>query len=1378
MIRNKHLLKALIFSGFFLSAISSLSCDLFYESTREYLERYSSEIINKNPEPAEGMDWGYDNNHNLCISSSKDFTFQVYISNPNNVISMRWPLYLPADERGSHDIDDFAESLHTNNIIKFDYNYNNNPNIFYITFDKDWLKSKDVDGQRDFLTCVGIVPEEPANLPASTPFPLRFKVNSKPDIIRTNEGDYNPTFGTYLDSESNLEYQFLCFNLKSPEDYDTVYSDIKAAANGHYIITINNQDYTFYYNSSEHKFIFDDSSSFITKKPTSSELKIKSIDYSDFNAGNYPVYFLTKSKNLGAFNVSIKDTSGLESKYSFSTKPSGKYQLDNADISQNQDLITITPNLTATNLINNESVTTSKVFIKYKLKESADWEVKECISQDDKVEIYLPGGTSNVYYKQTGMSSDWKPSVESSEEYTLDNIVYVSSSPSNEAYNGAIANHPCSLKKAFNTILKNKNDEWTCYLVDSLTASNTSDFVSNTSSYIYFKNTNTNFKLTIKSESSTNHKTINANQKGRVLQTEGFDLTLQNLNITGGKTSSNGGAVLCDKKLTISNCDFYSNEGYFGGAIYCSGSLDINYGVFYSNTASIYGGAIYFTNKNNNMVIKNSEIGRAGYQNKATKADYPYGAGGGIYIKSDSTSEIKNTTIGVKDINALPTDTNNFGNSAANGGGLYCENYSEDKKCVVKFYDESNICGNYASQCGGGFYFTSGRMQLNQRSSSISVHHNQANTNGGGGYLAGSSILDAGYIIDNNNASSNGGGLCMIGSSSLQEGQITYNSASNKGGGIYYNSTGGISSSSSSSAYTTSSGTINSTYGFIIQNNTATSKGGGIYVTASDFTLKHCDIQSNTSAAGAGVYTDKSMTVTKCNISGNKKDANTSGDAIYTEDSTITFNNELNINENNSIYMYKSTSPGPSLDFPTGNSVKPDFYNTKLKVNANFSNKQVITTTQPTTYYSKIELVPTDFVSVVYDSKLMVISTNYVVSSSRSLQTIIDSLKDTAFEDSPGIIVFNSDITESANSYSYGNGTKTYYSRAVFKNYSSGSKRKYIILGNGKYYNANRSNSAPGSAFCVEPGVTVEINNLRIYGGYAKKATDWETGGGLYVDGTVYLNNSTYIGLTPGSHYTPDAMTANNAGRGGGIYVANGGYVEVDNTSAICGNMVSFISTGIKIAGGGVYIENGGYAKFVGLSLSRTNICYNKCTYGTEGGAIFVETGGQVNLYNTEIHHNYIPTVGVPGIYLADEAIFLGSNLVMHDNSFDGTPGNTDYFGSAIHCAGKLYIDTSMPNCSNCFSSLNLYNNEEVDFLVPMGIKMKGEPFGGQNTYSWWYGLFGGNYSSSTTPTCTFMAGYGTTTHKKVQFTANQPMACPGGTISIENYAEVWTPGS
>ena len=52
---------------------------------------------------------------------------------------------------------------------------------------------------------------------------------------------------------------------------------------------------------------------------------------------------------------------------------------------------------------------------------------------------------------------------------------------------------------------------------------------------------------------------------------------------------------------------------------------------------------------------------------------------------------------------------------------------------------------------------------------------------------------------------------------------------------------------------------------------------------------------------------------------------------------------------------------GPTLEFPSNDSIKPDFYNTSLKVDADFSNKQVITTTQVDTYYSKIVLVPTTF---------------------------------------------------------------------------------------------------------------------------------------------------------------------------------------------------------------------------------------------------------------------------------------------------------------------------------------------------------------------------------------------------------------------------------
>ncbi|MBP5568351.1 MAG: right-handed parallel beta-helix repeat-containing protein [Treponema sp.] len=1383
---KKHLLKTLLLFTFLFSGL--VSCDLFYPeySVREYLYEYSNASIPSDPEPMGSF--AYDKNHNLCIPSDQDYFFRVYMTNPNDETHFDFKTYLPADERGSHDYDEETQNLIEQNKIRFIYNYNTTgPYVFYIQFDKDYLKSKDTEGQRDFLTCILLKaqiwdPERGDYVdkagPVNTPFPFKFTVNSLPDIIVTDEGDYNPTFGTYRDSNDDEEYQFLCFNLKDPNQYDNIYADLKTASNGHYIININNKDYTFFWNSSTGKFVFDDADSFITKKPSSSELSIVAMDYSEFKAGSYPVYFLTKSKELSAFNVNLSDTSELKQNYTFSTAPSGKYQLNNPGITRNQDLVTITPNFNATNLSNNGSLDTSKVYLKYKLKESDDWTEKECTSTDDKVEIYLPGGDTTIYYKQTGMSSDWKPTVEKSETFNMDKIVYVSSSPEKEEYNGAIKSHPCSLKKAFNTILKNQKAAWTCYLVDSVKANSTSDFTSGSTDFISLTNNNQGFSLTIKSESSSNHKTIDANTKGRVIHTSGFNLTLVNLNITGGNASSgNGGAVLCDKTLTINYCDFYSNKAKSnGGAVYAVDTLSINYGVFYSNQAE-NGGAIYFSNKTKTMTLENSEIGRAGYTNQASQK------GGGIFISSDSTSQIKSTTIGVKDINAIPSENKNFGNSAANGGGLYYENYSTNKTCSIKFYSDTNICGNLASSCGGGVYCNSGEILVDKVNTSITIHHNKCTSNGGGVYLAGASYLSAGYIINNNNANNNGGGICMIDSSSIKQGQITNNTSNYRGGGIFFNSTGSISSTSSSDVYN-NNGTINSSYGVLINNNTATDSGGGIYITPSSaFTLQHCEIKENISPAGAGIYTDQDTTITYCHIAGNKKDANNAGEGIRISEKKLTFTNKLNINTNNSIYLKTVNSNHPTLEFPSNDSIKPDFYNTSLKVDADFSNKQVITTTQVDTYYSKIVLVPTTFTSVVFDSKLMVISNDYVVSDNKSLQTIINSIKDTAFLDSPGIILFTKNITEKSTTSS--NNYNGLLSTAVFRNSGSeGAKRKYLVIGNGYTYDANRKSSYPGSAIAVEKDVTVDIYNLQIKGGYAQTST-WSTGGGIYTKGNVYLKKNTYVGKpshSPCAYTESDIQTspANKAGKGGGVYVANGGYLEVDETSSICGNQIGKDTNGVDVCGGGLYVESGGFAKFIGSVNSKAKICYNLSTYGSFGAAVYTETNGEVSFSNTEIHDNWLQSIGVPGIYLCDKAIFYAYNLVMHDNTYSGVPYDSDdLFGSAIHCAGGLFIDTTSTNssCPGAFAYLNLYSNDGVDFYLPKGIKKKGESFSGSQTYDWWYGLFGSGGTSSLTPSCTFMAGYGTGDNKKkIQFTANSTMDCNGGSIKVENYITNWTP--
>ena len=68
----------------------------------------------------------------------------------------------------------------------------------------------------------------------------------------------------------------------------------------------------------------------------------------------------------------------------------------------------------------------------------------------------------------------------------------------------------------------------------------------------------------------------------------------------------------------------------------------------------------------------------------------------------------------------------------------------------------------------------------------------------------------------------------------------------------------------------------------------------------------------------------------------------------------------------------------------------------------------------------------------------------------------------------------------------------------------------------------------------------------------------------------------------------------------------------------------------------------------------------------------------------------------------------------MHDNTYSGVPYDSDdLFGSAIHCAGGLFIDTTSTNssCPGAFAYLNLYSNDGVDFYLPKGIKRKERAF-------------------------------------------------------------------
>ena len=152
MKKPSHFLKILKFCAVFLIASFSLvSCEFFNKSTKEYLELYTSKIIAGTPEPVEPSKCAYDSNNNLCIPSTDDFTFSVYISNPNNVQEFVYRAKLTKDEDSMPD-EEVNSLIDTD--IEFTYNFELDPNVFYIKFKKDYLKGKDVDGQREFFTYI------------------------------------------------------------------------------------------------------------------------------------------------------------------------------------------------------------------------------------------------------------------------------------------------------------------------------------------------------------------------------------------------------------------------------------------------------------------------------------------------------------------------------------------------------------------------------------------------------------------------------------------------------------------------------------------------------------------------------------------------------------------------------------------------------------------------------------------------------------------------------------------------------------------------------------------------------------------------------------------------------------------------------------------------------------------------------------------------------------------------------------------------------------------------------------------------------------------------------------------------------------------------
>ncbi|MCP4418506.1 MAG: hypothetical protein GY805_17955, partial [Chloroflexi bacterium] len=208
-------------------------------------------------------------------------------------------------------------------------------------------------------------------------------------------------------------------------------------------------------------------------------------------------------------------------------------------------------------------------------------------------------------------------------------------------------------------------------------------------------------------------------------------VTIQNMTITGGNTSS-GGGISNDGTLTVSNSTLRGNSvyAYGGGGILNEGTLTVSNSTLSDNSAYAGGGGI--TNSGtltiSNSTLSGNSVGWSGggidnygmltISNSTLSGNSADWSGGGIY--NFSTLIISNSTL-----------SDNF---AAGGGGIY----NVGGTLAVS---NSTLSGNSADYDGGGGIFNGGTLTVNNSIISDS-------TPGGDCYNNSGTITSNGYNLD------------------------------------------------------------------------------------------------------------------------------------------------------------------------------------------------------------------------------------------------------------------------------------------------------------------------------------------------------------------------------------------------------------------------------------------------------------------------------------------------------------------------------------------------------------------------------------------------------------------------------------------------------
>ena len=347
----------------------------------------------------------------------------------------------------------------------------------------------------------------------------------------------------------------------------------------------------------------------------------------------------------------------------------------------------------------------------------------------------------------------------------------------------------------------------------------------------------------------------------RVLDTRAGSAEFQNVNITGGSPSGDGGAisalpgttVTLDSSLITGNLAAGKGAGVYsegdvvvtdsaisgngsigkGGGLYVEGSLSVSGSTIFNNTSSASGAGIY----GNDVEVTFTEVGKnlSGSQ------------GGGIYAAS--SLQLENSTVReneadedggginvVGDYTVIRTGVNDNKTHNEDGGGLYGSGTGS--------ITDSSFVGNTAHKDGAGLYF--------EAHTTVTLS-----------------------LFDSNTAGSDGGAIFgHAGTIDISESGFRNNTASDRGGALWNRDSISVENSS-----------------FV--SNTATSMEGGAihHISAGTLTVSNVTFTLNRANEGGAVYTKRDGDITSSTFVGNT--ATTKAASLWEDGGTVKVSSSL-----------------------------------------------------------------------------------------------------------------------------------------------------------------------------------------------------------------------------------------------------------------------------------------------------------------------------------------------------------------------------------------------------------------------------------------------------------------------------------------------------